>query len=410
MGRPSTQKYRKMRYLEIFKTIDHRPTTRELALRLGVSHNQVSRDIRELGLQEELNNIEIKTALHYRESFYKENYFSLPLHQRPTTREMAEELGISHNQVARDVNELSEKYGIEIAHSIYSRDNPDILMGFEERKDKYLSYFEEIGYVPFYSYVAKYMGLPKKVVMADYEKLGVTPITQSQYAKRKFIEGVESRKDYYIEHYFQTFTPKTIQEIAYELGIYESVVEKETRYLRETYGYFRYLSKKGQNIRLEIYKKYLAEHPECFSMKQVSEDLGFNLSLVSVDFKELDLTLGSEAYSNFLLLRLPLYKKYNIESDNPLNSTEIIKEMGISPTLFYKDKFFLEKLGLKFKHSTHRKDFIKKEDKIKLYSDYIEKNGFTSFSDLARGVDVHVSVVFNDFKNYNLREYFNIDK
>ena len=208
-------------------------------------------------------------------------------------------------------------------------------MGFEERKDKYLSYFEEMGYVPFYTYVAKYMDLPKKVVMADYEKLGVTPITQSQYAKRKFIEGVESRKDYYIKHYCQTFTPKTIQEMAYELGIYESVVEKETRYLRETYGYFRYLSKKGQNIRLEIYKKYLAEHPECFSMKQVSEDLGFNLSLVSVDFKELDLTLGSEAYSNFLLLRLPLYKKYNIETSHLQSKSEQITTLIVSLQVRY---------------------------------------------------------------------------
>ena len=60
MGKHSehgSQAKRKIKYLDIFKTIDHRPSTRELAGMMGISANQVSRDIRELALQEELNNV-----------------------------------------------------------------------------------------------------------------------------------------------------------------------------------------------------------------------------------------------------------------------------------------------------------------------------------------------------------------
>ena len=409
MGKHSehgSQAKRKIKYLDIFKTIDHRPSTRELAGMMGISANQVSRDIRELALQEELNNIAIKTALHSREAFYKENYFSLPITQRPTTRQMAEELGISHASVARDINELSEKYGIEIAHSRVVMDYSE---GFENRMEKYLSYFKELGYIPFYSHTAEYMDLPKKVVIEDYEKLGVTPITQPDYYERMFIKNVESRKDYYVEHYFQTFAPKTMREISDELNLYLNVVLKEIHYLMDTYGYFQYIGEKGKFIRFEAYKEYIDKHPMGFTFPEIAGDLGLSNNLVRSDFKEFGLVCIKNKDLFFAMARLPLYEEYNIKSDTPLNFSDMIKEMGISANTFYRDKIVLEQeLGVKFKRVNNRRAFIKKENRIEMYADYIEKNGFVSYSDLARALNIHIATVLRDFKIYNLRDYFNI--
>ena len=103
------------------------------------------------------------------------------------------------------------------------------------------------------------------------------------------------------------------------------------------------------------------------------------------------------------------HEEYNIKSDTPLNFSDMIKEMGISANTFYRDKIVLEQeLGVKFKRVNNRRAFIKKENRIEMYADYIEKNGFISYSDLARALNIHIATVLRDFKIYNLRDYFNI--
>ena len=101
---------RKEMYLEILENATYRMSSREIAEKVFFSHNQVIRDLKRLGLYEMWKNLSSDdAALKRREDLYKEYYFGVKY--KPTCRELGEQIGLSHTQVAKDLKLLKEKYG-----------------------------------------------------------------------------------------------------------------------------------------------------------------------------------------------------------------------------------------------------------------------------------------------------------
>lgn len=404
MGRHSTQMQRKEKYLSLFKELEYKPSTRELAPMLGISANQVSRDLRELGLTELWNSLNEKTPLNDREKYYKENYFNLSMEERPSTHQIAKELGISHNSVARDIRALSEKYDMPV----FGKKMKMYEHGFENRKEKYLSYFEKKGYIPFMSEMANYFSLPAYAVYEDYKKLGVKPITQEEYANMKFLEGVELHKDFYIQNYFNTFTPMTIREMAEYFGVYRNIVLRELHYLIDTFGYNQIATSKGFSKRKKMYEDYISQFGNVFTLKMVSDKLGIPLDIVVADFKKLKILyeLPPEVRYAYLLPRLEVYKKYNLETDNPITYSEMAAKAGVHLTQFYKDKEILEKyFGYVFKKSPWKMGF---EKRVVVYTEYLNKNEFKGIKKMAEELGYSFNLVCYDFNRRGLYKYFGI--
>lgn len=100
---------RKEKYIEILSNATYRLSSREIAEKVFICHNQVLKDLRKFGLYEMWLSLENDGALKRREALYKEYYFDAKY--KPTCRELGEKLGLSHNQVAIDLRVLKAKYG-----------------------------------------------------------------------------------------------------------------------------------------------------------------------------------------------------------------------------------------------------------------------------------------------------------
>lgn len=100
---------RKEKYIEILENAEYRLSSREIAEKVFICHNQVLKDLKKFGLYEMWQNLSDATAVKRREALYKEYYFDAKY--KPTCRELGEQLGLSHNQVARDLRVLKAKYG-----------------------------------------------------------------------------------------------------------------------------------------------------------------------------------------------------------------------------------------------------------------------------------------------------------
>lgn len=105
------QSLRRSDYIQIFQNISYRPTVRELGDMLGYSGNQVSKDIRELGLTKMWKSLHRITATERREQFYLENYFNKE--KKPSCSMLGRKLFLTRKQVAEDIRKLKKKYGIE---------------------------------------------------------------------------------------------------------------------------------------------------------------------------------------------------------------------------------------------------------------------------------------------------------
>ena len=280
------QQERKVKYLEIFQSIDHKPSTRELAQMIGVSHNCVARDLRELGLIEIYNSLKERTILDLREPFYKEWYFDLPLSQRPSTHQLAKKLCTSHNTVARDLRALSKKYNVVI-HGAGLLE--DLVPSVEIRQSNYLKYFEEIGYICSISETSRKFNYPKSIVQRDYKEMGLKGISHKEVVKIDVVEGVKIREDYYIRHYFFTLKPFSYEKMAKELNISPYVVKKEIMYLTEECGKERLVRKTTYAERKSLYDHYFSklsnEEKKTVIISKMARKLRIPIQTVLWDFK-----------------------------------------------------------------------------------------------------------------------------
>lgn len=100
---------RKEKYLEILSNATYRLSSREIADKVFICHNQVLKDLKKFGLYEMWLSLENDGTLKRREEEYQEYYFRAKY--KPTYRELGEIMGLSHTQVFRDIKLLKEKYG-----------------------------------------------------------------------------------------------------------------------------------------------------------------------------------------------------------------------------------------------------------------------------------------------------------
>ena len=98
---------RKEKYLEILSNATYRLSSREIAEKVFLCHNQVLRDLKRLGLYEMWLSLENDGALKRREEEYQKYYFGVE--NKPTYRELGKIMGLSHTQVYRDLKILKEK-------------------------------------------------------------------------------------------------------------------------------------------------------------------------------------------------------------------------------------------------------------------------------------------------------------
>ena len=98
---------RRSQYEEILENAYYRPSSREIAEEVHVCHNQVLKDLRILGLYEKWLSLDSCRSLRLREGFYEKFYFNQEV--KPSFRVLGEKLGISHAQVSRDLKVLMKE-------------------------------------------------------------------------------------------------------------------------------------------------------------------------------------------------------------------------------------------------------------------------------------------------------------
>ena len=401
------QQNRKAKYLEIFKSIDHRPSTRELAKMIGVSANQVSRDIRELGLTDTWKSINCHTAAMNREELYKKYYFDAEV--KMTTRELAELVGVSHTSVARDLHELEEKYGYgTLDRHIRSE------QALEERAKKYEKYVNN-SYcnIPIWL-LAKELNMSDAQIRLDFHKLRISFITFNEFEHMNFVETVVSHIPFYKEYYFYTLFPKKYKDMADMLGIPEAKVRNELRFLRDNsveydidLSYNRIEKRKEQYIALFNQLGYI---PFC---SNTAKFLSFKKGLVEADYRRFGFksnevkVVPNEIKYGAVLRRLPLYVAYQ-NSNERLSRAELCEKLGISIQSVLRDLKVLRKV-FDTNIEIGRKN-SKYDERLSLYSKYFEKHTFKDIKKLSDDLNLCYPTVINDFKTHDLYTFFKVEK
>ena len=98
---------RRSQYEEILRNAYYRPSSREIADEVNVCHNQVLRDLKNLGLYDDWMALDNRRSLRLREGFYDKLYFNKET--KPSLRELGERFGLSHAQVSRDLKVLQDE-------------------------------------------------------------------------------------------------------------------------------------------------------------------------------------------------------------------------------------------------------------------------------------------------------------
>lgn len=88
-------------YLEILSNARYRLSSREIADKVFICHNQVLKDLKKFGLYDMWLELDNNAALKRREDLYQEYYFKAKY--KPTCRELGEQIGLFHTQVAKDL-------------------------------------------------------------------------------------------------------------------------------------------------------------------------------------------------------------------------------------------------------------------------------------------------------------------
>lgn len=402
---------RKEKYFEIFNNIDHKPTTRELATMMGVSANQVSRDIRELNLTDLWQSINIITPAMNREALYKKYFFDAEV--KMSTRELAKLVGVSHNSVARDLRELEEKYGYG---TLDNRTRGEI--NFQGRIPLYEKYISDSHCdIPLHI-IAKELNIPISKIRADFRKLGVSFISFNEFEHTKFIKSVESHISLYKEHYFHTYFPKSHKEIAEMLRMTLGRVRYELKFLKEnseeygidlSYTLDNKIEKRKQEY-VDLFNK-LGYIPFCHN---TAKFLSFNRNLVSADYRRFGFKANekkivpNEVKYGAALKRLPFYRIYQ-NSGNLWTQNELADRFGISVTNISKDlKVLREVFGIQIETVNDKR--IKYPERFSLYTDYFKNHTFESTKKLSEDLNLNHNTVISDFDRYDLYTFFNLDK
>lgn len=101
---------RREQYIEIIESADYRVSSRDIAAQMYICHNQVIRDLKALGLFDMWIAKSGKKSLKNREEFYEEHYFNAQY--KPTHAMLARKLNLTPAQVGRDIKKLKEQKGL----------------------------------------------------------------------------------------------------------------------------------------------------------------------------------------------------------------------------------------------------------------------------------------------------------
>lgn len=240
---------KKEKYLDIFDSIDYVPTFDEIGKILNKSEEEVLKDIKELGIIRAYRTIPYYIKLRERLPIYNKFYFdktkSIPV------REIAIHLGISENQVYKDIHYLQNKLGIRKQRgncvSVISINKKSgkvtnfksIEIRAHLRRPMYDYFIKEKGYVPFYIDFEKEFGISANEVKSDFEILGYKPITYVEDAINKRKEKLLGRLEFYKKYYIDAEIPLTMEELGRKLGVTKQTVSRDLQYIKEYFGVYK---------------------------------------------------------------------------------------------------------------------------------------------------------------------------
>lgn len=240
---------KKEKYLDIFDSIDYVPTFDEIGKILNKSEEEVLKDIKELGIIRAYRTIPYYIKLRERLPIYNKFYFdktkSIPV------REIAIHLGISENQVYKDIHYLQNKLGIRKQRgncvSVTSKNKKsgkvtnfkNIEIRAHLRRPMYDYFIKEKGYVPFYLDFEKEFGISAKEVKSDFEILGYKPITYVEDSINKRKEKLLGRLEFYKKYYIDAEIPLTMEELGRKLGVTKQTVSRDLQYIKEYFGVYK---------------------------------------------------------------------------------------------------------------------------------------------------------------------------
>lgn len=240
---------KKEKYLDIFDSIDYVPTFDEIGKILNKSEEEVLKDIKELGIIRAYRTIPYYIKLRERLPIYNKLYFDIK--NSIPVREIAIHLGISENQVYKDVHYLQNKLGIRKQRgncisvtSINKKSGKvtnfkSIEIRAHLRRPMYDYFIKEKGYVPFYIDFEKEFGISAKEVKSDFEILGYKPITYVEDAINKRKEKLLGRLEFYKKYYINADFPLTMEEMGKKLGVTKQTVSRDLQYIREYFGVYK---------------------------------------------------------------------------------------------------------------------------------------------------------------------------
>lgn len=331
-------KERLSKYEEYFSEHSGIDSLRSLAQILGYSNSVVYKDFNSFNLYS-IYHIVKHDKYEDRLEKYKK-YFNINAFV-DNIRSLAEELDLSYDTVLEDFRK-NNLYTVFNVLSKRSRNNSE--------KEKRFELYNELlnENIPIFDLkqIARLLDINYRTVLKDFKDESLRKIYDLKKQDKKVIISIEN-KEYFLENYFNTDNPKTIVDMANELNLSNYKVGILLNLIKEELGLEKKsvsnLNKKRKNYYLDKY--FYSDSP--LSMEDMSKELNVTIQTIRKDIvynlckedsellkrhleiKEQSIQNKKEREYWEMNLRKQYYLNNYFNSDNPMTIVEMSKELNI---------------------------------------------------------------------------------